>query len=90
MATTGAVADNSTLVGYTLAFSAGTFLAIALTDLLPEIQFHAHDRHKLSGAVALGLFVMWVTSLIGHPAGHDHSVPAEQEVSHEDHSTHGH
>ena len=90
IATTGAVADNSTLVGYTLAFSAGTFLAIALTDLLPEIQFHAHDRHKLSGAMALGLFVMWVTSLIGHPAGQEHahsSAPdahsAEPSASHD-------
>jgi zinc and cadmium transporter len=89
-ATTGAVADNSTLVGYTLAFSAGTFLAIALTDLLPEIQFHAHDRHKLSGAMALGLLVMWVTSLIGHASGDDHADPAGRTVGHEDHSTYDH
>ena len=31
-----------------LAFSAGTFLCIALSDLLPELQFHSHDRLKLS------------------------------------------
>lgn len=66
MATRGAVAEPSTLVGYTLAFSAGTFLAIALTDLLPELHFHAHDRHKLSAALLAGLLVMWLTSLIGH------------------------
>jgi zinc and cadmium transporter len=90
IATAGAVVDNSTLVGCTLAFSAGTFLAIALTDLLPEIQFHAHDRHKLSAALALGLFVMWVTSLIGHPAAHDQANPARREIGHEDHSTHDH
>jgi len=66
MATRGAVAEPSTLVGYTLAFSAGTFLAIALTDLLPELHFHAHDRHKLSFALLFGLLVMWLTSLIGH------------------------
>jgi zinc and cadmium transporter len=90
IATTGAVADNSTLVGCTLAFSAGTFLAIALTDLLPEIQFHAHDRHKLSAAMALGLLVMWVTSFIGHSSNHDHADPAGQELGHVDHSTHDH
>ncbi len=90
MATAGAIADNSLLIGHTLAFSAGTFLAIALTDLLPEIQFHAHDRHKLSGAVALGLFVMWVTSFIGHPAGHTPAATLEHEAGHEDHSTHKH
>lgn len=65
-ATSGAVAEPSSFVGYTLAFSAGTFLAIALTDLLPELHFHAHDRHKLSIALLSGLLVMWLTSLIGH------------------------
>ncbi|MBI4718821.1 MAG: ZIP family metal transporter [Planctomycetes bacterium] len=64
--TRGAIADASPLVGYTLAFSAGTFLAIALTDLLPELHFHRHDRHKLSAALLAGLVVMWLTSLIGH------------------------
>jgi len=75
MATRGAVAEPSTLVGYTLAFSAGTFLAIALTDLLPELHFHAHDRHKLSFALLFGLLVMWLTSLIGHGDSHsdDHA-----------------
>lgn len=102
--TRGAVADTSTLVGYTMAFSAGTFLAIALTDLLPEIHFHAHDRHKLTAAVALGLIVMWVTSLIGHSNGHHHHGPApatgesghshdhhsHDDHSHDDHSDHDH
>ena len=37
-----------------LAFSAGTFLCIALSDLLPELQFHAHDRFKLSVALLAG------------------------------------
>ncbi len=68
-ATRGSIGEPSTFVGYTLAFSAGTFLAIALTDLLPELHFHAHDRHKLSAALLTGLLVMWLTSLIGHPAG---------------------
>lgn len=68
--TSGAVAEPSTLVGYTLAFSAGTFLAIALTDLLPELHFHAHDRHKLSFALLFGLLVMWLTSLLGHAETH--------------------
>ena len=70
MATRGAIAEPSVFVGYTLAFSAGTFLAIALTDLLPELHFHAHDRHKLSFALLFGLLVMWLTSLIGHGDSH--------------------
>jgi zinc and cadmium transporter len=40
-----------------LAFSAGTFLCIALSDLLPELQFHAHDRLKLSLSL-IGGFVL--------------------------------
>lgn len=91
--TKGAVADSSALVGYTMAFSAGTFLAIALTDLLPEIHFHTHDRHKLTGAMALGLVVMWATSLIGHSNGHHHGPApegAKGEHSHDDHSHDGH
>ena len=41
-----------------LAFSAGTFLCIALSDLLPELQFHAHDRAKLSLALLAGFALM--------------------------------
>jgi zinc and cadmium transporter len=40
-----------------LSFSAGTFLCISLSDLLPELQFHRHDRVKLSAALLLGLAV---------------------------------
>lgn len=40
-----------------LSFSAGTFLCISLSDLLPELQFHRHDRLKLSAALILGLAV---------------------------------
>lgn len=77
--TRGSIVEPSTFVGYTLAFSAGTFLAIALTDLLPELHFHTHDRHKLSAALIAGLLVMWLTSLLGHPSGDEH-----------EHEGHGH
>ena len=43
-----------------LAFSAGTFLCIALSDLLPELQFHAHDRLPLSAALLAGFALMAV------------------------------
>ncbi len=47
-----------------LAFSAGTFLCIALSDLLPELQFHSHDRLKLSISLVAGFCLMAGTSLI--------------------------
>jgi len=42
-------------IGATLAFSAGTFLCISASDLLPEIQFHTHVRLKLSVSLIAGL-----------------------------------
>jgi len=51
-----ASAESSGLVvAYALAFSAGTFLCISLSDLLPELQFHDHDRVVLSAALVAGL-----------------------------------
>lgn len=43
------------ILGSALAFSAGVFLCISLGDLLPEVQFHTHDRWKLSAALLLGV-----------------------------------
>lgn len=45
-----------------LAFSAGTFLCIALSDLLPELHFHSHDRVKLSIALLAGVALMYAAS----------------------------
>jgi zinc and cadmium transporter len=57
-------------LGCALAFSAGTFLCIAASDLLPELQFHAHDRVKLTAALLAGLLL---SVLIGQfeTTGHD-------------------
>jgi zinc and cadmium transporter len=54
----GADPSGQTLA-YALAFSAGTFLCISLSDLLPELQFHDHDRVQLSLALAAGLAVAY-------------------------------
>jgi zinc and cadmium transporter len=40
-----------------LAFSAGAFMCIALADLLPEVQFHSHDKLVLTGSFLAGLLV---------------------------------
>lgn len=53
---------ESQFTGCALAFSAGTFLCIALGDLLPELQFHEHDRVKLSLALLAGLALMFLTA----------------------------
>jgi zinc and cadmium transporter len=52
------------LTGAALAFSAGTFLFIALSDLLPEVQFHRHDRIPLALALLLGVVLMGGIALL--------------------------
>jgi zinc and cadmium transporter len=60
-----------------LAFSAGTFLCIALSDLLPELQFHSHDRLKLSIALLTGFAIMGVTAVIEPAERHAAAVAPE-------------
>jgi zinc and cadmium transporter len=60
------------LLGAALAFCAGTFLCIACADLLPELQFHRHDRVALSVALLLGIVVAWAIVTVGHPEHHHH------------------
>lgn len=42
-----------------LAFSAGVFLCIALSDLLPEMEFHAHNRFRLTVALMAGVLLAY-------------------------------
>jgi zinc and cadmium transporter len=49
--------SNAAFLGCALAFCAGTFLCIASSDLLPELQFHSHDRFKLSLALLTGITI---------------------------------
>jgi zinc and cadmium transporter len=70
--------DNTLIVGYALAFSAGFFLCIALGDLLPEVQFHSHDRVRLSLALLLGVAVA-----IGIESTHSHDNASHQHLEHE-------
>ena len=43
------------LLPASLAFAAGAFICIALDDLLPEVQFHSHDRLRLTLLFLLGV-----------------------------------
>ena len=63
-------------VACALAFSAGTFLCISLSDLLPELQFHRHDRVKLSAALLLGLAVAYLAAQLEAAAHPPHQRPA--------------
>ncbi|MBA4016200.1 MAG: iron permease [Pirellula sp.] len=63
------------LVGYALSAAAGTFLCIATSDLLPELQFHTHDRFRLSAALLAGLGLAGAIVFL-EERGHDHHLPA--------------
>ncbi len=56
--------EQQFLFGITLAFSAGVFLCISLSDLLPEVQFHSHDRLAMSGMLLLGVATAAAIELI--------------------------
>ncbi|MCK9315227.1 MAG: ZIP family metal transporter [Verrucomicrobia bacterium] len=66
--------------GNALAFCAGTFLCIACADLLPELQFHTHDRLKLTLSLLVGLCVAFLVGYFGHPKDAAHE---SQEHMHE-------
>ena len=67
-------------VGCALGFSAGVFLCISLADILPEIQFHHHDRGILSAALLLGVLLSFAIGLFesehAHEHNHDHTIDA--------------
>jgi len=73
---------NHQVLGNALAFAAGTFLCIASIDLLPELQFHKHDRIKLTAALSLGLLFAVVIGKF-ESSGHDHHQHDDPEEVHD-------
>jgi zinc and cadmium transporter len=59
------------VVAAALAFAAGAFACIALGDLLPEVQFHSHDRVKLTLAFLAGIALAWLLGIFEPEAFHD-------------------
>ena len=70
--TFGNTADGETpmLIGIALGVSAGIFLCISLGDLLPEVQFHKHDRFKLSVALLMGVAIAFLIGLLEPGSAH--------------------
>ncbi|MCU0978026.1 MAG: ZIP family metal transporter [Pirellulaceae bacterium] len=75
--------QQHTIVGLALGFSAGVFLCIALADILPEIQFHAHDRLKLSAALVLGVVFAYALGIFESP--HQHGNDSQQSSHQHEH-----
>lgn len=62
--------DQRLITGTALSFSAGVFLCISLSDLLPEIEFHSHNRIGLTLSLVGGVALSYAISLL--EAGHVH------------------
>lgn len=73
--------DHSLVIGVAMAIAAGTFICIAAADLLPEVQFHSHDRLLLTSALALGLALAWGISAVER-ASHAHRAHAASGMEH--------
>ncbi len=70
------------LIGAALSISAGTLLFIALSDLLPEVQFHRHDRLLLFSALLAGVVFMGGIALLepDDEGSGNHDAPAAQQA----------
>ena len=88
------VSDSAWWLGCGLAVSAGFFVCISLSDLLPEVAFHDHDRGKLTAALFLGVaLAVGVENLPGHShvhaGGHSSGSTSSDHADH-DHADHDH
>ena len=57
-------------LGFGLAFAVGAFLCISLSDLLPEVHFHRHDRGKLLLALLAGVALAYALYFVETTAAH--------------------
>jgi zinc and cadmium transporter len=64
--------QQSLVVGCALAVSAGVFLCIALSDLLPEMEFHSHSRLPLTAALLTGVALAWAIGFAESEHAHSH------------------
>ena len=67
--------DEGAVIGIAMAIAAGAFICIAAADLLPEVQFHSHDRVLLTSALAIGLALAWGITVVER-SSHAHEVHA--------------
>ncbi|MDA1054193.1 MAG: ZIP family metal transporter [Planctomycetota bacterium] len=75
----GVTSSQPVILSCALGFSGGIFLCISLADILPELQFHQHDRGLLSVALLFGVLLAY---LIGYAeSGHGHSKTHHQGTS---------
>lgn len=58
--------DHGTFGARALAFSAGTFLHLAVSDLIPDLHRHRDHRLALSLTLVAGIALMWAVDRLAH------------------------
>jgi zinc and cadmium transporter len=58
------VVHTESFTAFALAASAGTFLHLALSDILPDLHRRADSRLRLSGLLLVGVATMWALRLV--------------------------
>ena len=83
--------DNQhVIIGCALAFSAGVFICISLGDLLPEMEFHSHNRFRLSFVLLLGIALAYGIGFIEPGHAHDHGGHSHDSSKTDAKHSHGH
>jgi len=79
--------QESVAIGCGLAFAAGIFICISLSDLLPELQFHSHDRWPLTMLLLLGVSLAYSMKYLepAHMHGEGTTHSSHDHSSHDDH-----
>ncbi|MFG0334867.1 MAG: ZIP family metal transporter [Maioricimonas sp. JB049] len=72
--------DRTLLVGCALAFAAGVFICLALSDLLPEMELHSHHRVPLTLMLLAGIGMAWLIGLLEPEHSHTVAPPTSGAV----------
>jgi len=73
------------ILGIAMAMAAGAFLCIAAADLLPEVEFHSHDRLLLTVSLTVGIALAWGMTVLEHASGMHTLHSGEHSVHEHDH-----
>lgn len=71
LAGTSHLAAGSPVIGIGLGIAVGVCLCVSLSDILPELRFHSHDRLTLTAALLLGIVSIFILHSVvphSHPA----------------------
>ncbi|HBH53472.1 MAG TPA: iron permease [Planctomycetaceae bacterium] len=82
--------QHAAIVSAAMSAAAGVFICIALSDLLPEIEMHSHDRFGLSATLVVGVLMAWAIGFLEPAHTHDHGGGSTEAPAHDHDHDHDH